>query len=387
MSLLTFWLWKLFTFPLAYLPYTALHTLGKAIGTAIYYLYPKYRKRALCNLFLAIDLNLNRKQRAEIAKQSIQNLMITVLEYPKLAITKQIHDVAHCENPDTAISILKSGKGVIFFCGHQANWEVLFLEGTSRMPGVAIGRPIKNKFLYRWIVALREKFGGKIVTPHKALKESLKALKQCCFVGIVGDQGRPDSGFSYPIFGTPAWTSPFPAHLSIQTGCPIIVASTRREHGKYLIRYSDPLWPGEYDNPEQLMKQTIALLEKTIAEQPGQWLWTHNCWKQQLPGKLRPEFRHESIAVILPDNQSLPIMAALRDIYPSERITLFPPDHLPSLSQGSYKLIFNFTTQPVSHPDAFSIVNLKQLQKLAPHARTPSDLLKQAIYARPEILP
>ena len=78
--------------------------------------------------------------------------MITCLEYAKFAKEKEISRVVICENPEAAQAILNEGKGIIFFCGHQSNWEVLFLEGTSRMPGVAIGRPIKNQKLYDWVL-------------------------------------------------------------------------------------------------------------------------------------------------------------------------------------------------------------------------------------------
>ena len=101
--------------------------------------------------------------------------MITFLEYPKLAREKNISRIATCDNPETALQLLSSDSGVIFFCGHQANWELFFLEGTSRMNGVAIGRPIKNTYLYNWVQDLRQKFGGKIVAPKNALKEGLSS--------------------------------------------------------------------------------------------------------------------------------------------------------------------------------------------------------------------
>ena len=178
-----------------------------------------------------------------LAKEAMQNLAITALEYAKLAREKNIEKIAFCENPQIAERLICEKKPPIFFCGHLANWEILFLEGTSRMPGIAIGRPIKNKRLYKWITSIREKFGGKMVPPRSAVKEGLKALKQGSFLGIVGDQGMPDSGFRSSFLGRDAWTSPLPAILSYRTGSPIIVATTVRENSRYTIHYSDPLWP------------------------------------------------------------------------------------------------------------------------------------------------
>src|SRR3546814_3313704 len=71
--------------------------------------------------------------------------LINCLEYSKFAREKNFAKVIHCENPEIASSLYAQGQGIIFFCGHQSNWEALFLDGTTRMQGVAIGKAIKNK--------------------------------------------------------------------------------------------------------------------------------------------------------------------------------------------------------------------------------------------------
>ncbi len=225
-------IFRLLTLPLVYMPYSWIHALGNTLGLWVFYLYPRYRKRALSNLALATSLHLSSEEIRNLAKKSLQSLMITFLEYPKLSREKNISRIATCENPDAAQELLKSGQGVIFFCGHQANWELFFLEGTSRMPGVAIGRPIKNSYLYNWTLKLRQQYGGKIVSPKNALKEGLRTLRTPSFFGIVGDQGMPNSGYSSVFLGKRAWTSPLPALLSLRTKRPIIVATNRRFNGK-----------------------------------------------------------------------------------------------------------------------------------------------------------
>jgi KDO2-lipid IV(A) lauroyltransferase len=292
------------TWPLRFLPFWVLHALGRLLGSCVYVCVPKFRKRALSNLSLATALHLSNGEIRRYAKESLQNLMITCLEYAKFASLKTMKGVARCVNPETAQTLMDNGMPVIFFCGHLANWEVLLLEGTERMKGVAIGRPIKNVPLYNWVVKIREKFGGKIIAPKNAIREGLRGLKQGLFLGIVGDQGMPDSGFCCPFLGRKAWTSPMAAILSHRTGAPIIVATTKREKGRYWIHYADPLWPDKeapmQQEVERLMKLALVPLEEAIREHPGQWLWSHNRWKQQTPDRLKKAFRHESILIILP---------------------------------------------------------------------------------------
>jgi KDO2-lipid IV(A) lauroyltransferase len=402
------------TWPIRYLRYSSIHRLGAFLGTCIYYLIPKFRKRTLSNLALASSLQLTEEQMKKLAKSSLQNLIITCLEYAKLSSEKEIHRVATCVNPELAARFMKENKPVIFFCGHQSNWEVLFLEGTRRMPGVAIGRPIENVDLYNWILTIRQKYGGKIIAPQNAIREGLKGLKKGAFLGIVGDQGMPNSGYYSPFFGRKAWTSPLPAILSHRTGLPMMVASTRRKNGKYYLHYSDPIWPNPEAPLEQeidrLMNIALAYLEATIKEEPGQWLWSHNRWKQQTPEKIKKKFRHESILIILPSEEQIlkPLLSSLstfREIYPYEFVTIYAPRsfaqevlleeaEIISYSQESdllkrdyrFKLVFNLSSSNQVKPHfkklaAFQVISLDELYKEADVAKeTPLDeTLKKAI--------
>jgi len=398
--------------PVRCLSYRAIHRLGAILGTCTYYLVPKFRKRALSNLALATSLNLNEEQIRSYAKASLQNLMITCLEYSKFASEKEVHRVVQCVNPQEADSLMKENKPVIFFCGHQSNWEVLFLEGTKRMPGVAIGRPIKNIPLYNWVLKIRQKYGGKIISPQNAIREGLRGLKKGSFLGIVGDQGMPDSGYSSLFFGRTAWTSPIAAILSHRTGSPIIVATTQRKEGKYYIHYSDPIWPN-VDAPldvemDRLMKASLAQLEQKISQDIGQWLWSHNRWKQQTPDKLKSKFRHESILVLLPQDpkeieQLLPHLSVFREIYPREFITVMAPaeyagqvalenaEIIPYSKESEllrrdfrFKLVFNFTSSAKIKPHfkklaAFTVVSMGDLKREAGSADGLPEILKKSL--------
>lgn len=326
---------------IGYLPYSVINALAKFLGIALYYTYPKYRKRALSNLALASGLHLSNNEIVRYAKLSLQNTALTFLQYPKLAREKRIEKLVIAENMEPAEARVKQGLGVIFFCGHQANWETLFLEGTRRMPGIAIGRPIKNHLIYSWVVRMRERFGGKIIPPQNALKESLKALKQGKFVGIVGDQGMPDSGFSSSFLGRNAWTSPLPALLAMRTGCPIVVATTRREGRRSIITCSDFIWPDGKTSAE-IMTQVLAIFEKSVKERPEDWMWIHNRFKQQLPDRLPKHLRYDSVALIFADDPT-PWLPNLRKLYPTEPLTLFIPSGI-TITHPDIEFI------PYSHP-------------------------------------
>ncbi|MEI6241842.1 MAG: hypothetical protein WCP39_00360 [Chlamydiota bacterium] len=389
---------RLFTYLFRFLPYRAIHFLGKILGSFSFYFLTSYRKRALSNLALAKDLHLSFSEVRSFAKKSFQNLCITLLEYPKFASETHFEKVITCENPEIANELYHQGKGIIFFCGHQSNWETLFLDGTLRMKGVAIGKSIKNKKIYQWIVSIREKNGGKIIEPKNALKEGLKSLRKGIFLGILADQGMPSSNYSYPFLGRKAWTTTAPALLSYKTNSPIIVATTKRQKGHYYIRYSDPLFPDLTKDMEEevqrLMNQLLSLFEESVKKNPEEWLWQHNRWKQQTPKVIYKEYRHDALCIILPEEEHffekiLPHLSTLRSIYERDFITLFVPEifknrelipaneivsysSLQDLLQPDYrfKLVFNFSsyTQIKKHYkklSAFEVLSLKDLEKIA----------------------
>jgi KDO2-lipid IV(A) lauroyltransferase len=389
------------SYPFRWMPYSWIRKIGKWCGIFCFYSMSQFRKKTLSNLALAADLKLSTSSSIQIAKESFQNLAIICLEYAKLDAEKNLSSTIRCENPEIAAALHAQGKGIIFFCGHQANWEVLFLEGTQRMKGMAIGKPLPNKKLYHWILSIREKYGGKIIAPRNAVAQSLRALREGTFLGIVGDQAMPSSGYSFPFLGRTAWSSTAPALLSHKTNSPIIFVSTKRTADGYLIHYSDPLWPNLSEPVEKevvrIMDQLLKELSESIKKNPGEWLWQHNRWKQQTPKNIYKRFRHDALCIILPREEELfyllyHALPAFKEIYPTDFLLLIIPSSFGHLNfieahQMIYytelketliedwrpKLIFNFTNyRPLERHfkrlSAIEVLDLSALKKLArPH--------------------
>ncbi|PCI78729.1 hypothetical protein COB21_00070 [Candidatus Aerophobetes bacterium] len=359
--------------PLALMPISWIHAIGNKLGLLLFYLLKGFRKKTLSNLSLAQGIVKDEKHLLKLAKESFQNLAITVLEYGKLPFVRDINKVVECENPEEAQELINQGTGLIFFVGHQANWELLFLEGTNRMPGVAIGRPINNSFLYRYVVRMRERFGGKIFEPKQGLKEGLRALKSGKFLGIVGDQAFPSGNFTSSFLGINAYTSTAPALLAYKTGSPIITASIVRVKNKYKMHFSNALFPNKEkpinEEVEHMMHVCLAHLEKSIRKNPGQWLWQHNRWKQEPASITYYKFRKNPILIILPRSEKRAIecraiLDLLKTIYPKAFLTLWAPHALENSSLVSgwnyktykapadlfirdykFQLVFNFSNQ------------------------------------------
>jgi len=315
---------------LSFLPPPLLHAFARFSALCIYHLHRNFRKQALSNLAIAYGTCKSEKERKKIAKQSFHNLMITCFEFFRLKRGK-LSDMISLEENTEVSQLLEKKQGVIFLTAHQANWEIPFLAVTALFPGVAIGRPIKNKWLYKWVLSIREMMGGKILMPRQAIRQGIRALKEGKFLGIVGDQAFPESPYAYPLFGTRAWTASTPALLAYKTKCPIVVGTTKRIGYKYVVTGSPPFWadssqPIKEEVP-QLMDRVMRYLEASIQQRPEQWMWIHNRWKQQTIDHVKRKYRFGFILVTLPPNAKpfLEMLPLLRQIYPRSFLTFFVP--------------------------------------------------------------
>ena len=351
-----------------HLSYKTLQKLGYILGSLLYFCFSKYRKRILSNLSIAVDLNLTEKELKKTAIQSLRSLATAFLEFPKFYHEKTIQNIAYCKNPEYAASLIKKGQGVIFFCAHQANWELFFLEGCSRMPGVAIGRRQNDAIFYDFVLKVRTRFGGKIIEPKNAIKEGIKALHEGKFLGIVGDQGMPESSFHSTFLGANAYSTTAPALLSYRTGSPLIVATMTRKDGRYEITYSDPLFPDETkplkEEVHRLTLESLKLLEDSIKKRPAEWLWIHNRFKLETAQNVFYPFRHDTILIAV-DSMKAIRQELIKTLYPKANVRYFSFD--PS-DENKMDVKILRQDHPLDNDYRYKfVINLSSFKKLSAH--------------------
>ncbi|WP_100934008.1 lipid A biosynthesis lauroyl acyltransferase [Candidatus Chlamydia corallus] len=327
------------------IPTSFLTSLGKGLGFFAFYIISDYRKTALTNLALAFP-EKTFDERYKIARQSLQHLVITLLEL--LAMEKLVRNIEQLitiitsstnpkgfsleelmsdEDLEQTFKQLGKNQGLILFCGHQANWELPFLYITRNYPGIAFAKPIKNQRLSKKIFALREVFKGKIVPPKHGIQQGIEALNQGKLVGIVGDQALLISPYSYPLFGSPAFTTTSPALLAYKTGLPVVAISVYRQSKGFQVipsakLYADKSLPMK-ESVNALMDQMMGFLEKGIASHPEQWMWIHKRWKRKISNLIRKKYRYSHILVIVDQISSdLPFLKSLATCFSGATLNL-----------------------------------------------------------------
>jgi len=194
-------------------------------------------------------------------------------------------DIVGWEHVERALS---QGRGVFFLTAHVGSWEVAALvTGLKVEAGLSVvNRPLDNPLLETELDRLRKLFGNHVFGKHIIVREVLAQLKKCGGVGILIDQRvREDQGVEVPFFEHPAWTADVLARLARKTGAPVVPTFALCDKpGHYRLRYDPPVVLDDLAEAERedvpLTARYMAILEAAIRENPDQWLWYHDRWKQ-----------------------------------------------------------------------------------------------------------
>ena len=266
--------------------------LGTGIGVLYYHLSKKRREIALSNLQRAFSRHFTPPECTAICKASFINVGKTCVEFlrfPKLN-AENIWDEVTVEGAENLHAALAEGKGAIVFLPHFGNWELLSLVYGALIPdrAKAIAFPLKNERLNAYIWRYRQQLSLKLIPRHRAIRETLRALKNNEAVGFFSDQNAGPEGVFVDFLGKPASAARAPVVLARKTGAPILFSlSIRHPEDRHAVHISPPVYVKPSEDAERDVEcyttQLLKQLETYIYKYPEQWLWLHNRWKTRPP--------------------------------------------------------------------------------------------------------
>ena len=210
------------------------------------------------------------------------NYGMTFIEYIFLNYFKKNNSHINIIGEENLTQVLKNKKPVIFISGHFANYELMSMEITKKNINLAtIYRPLNNIFLNPFMEYLRKKYVCKhqIKKGIKGVKDAINFIKKRHSIALMIDQ-RVSEGEMVELFGKPALTTTLPAQLAIKFQLTIIpVFIERVSNGKFNIEFKKEINVNRFKDKLELTKELNLTLEKMIAKNPNQWIWTHNRWK------------------------------------------------------------------------------------------------------------
>lgn len=182
---------------------------------------------------------------------------------------------------------LEDKKGLILVLPHFGNWELMGVAAADKgIPIHAIGKPVKNPFIYNYIKKLRGATGLKSIDREGAVKKTIQLLQKNQVVAVLLDAHAKSGFVNVDFFGRQAATFRFPAMLALKYGTPVIPTFYFREQKKKSVLMFGAPFPLIQTGDFQAdlianTQQYVAALEQEIRKRPEDWtLWMHNRWRE-----------------------------------------------------------------------------------------------------------
>ena len=272
--------------------------VGAAAGTLVYLIAWRHRRNGMRNLAIAFP-ERPLAERRRILRHSIENLgrsMAELVHLPRLsddALRRMVRfeDEAWWEE---AIGRQRA-TGVLVLSGHFGNWELLvYAHGRRGHPVAMVHRTIANPLIDRWVNALRERAGTRLVRKSRAAAGVLRAMRRHELLVLPFDQNSTRAlGVFVPFFGLPASTNSGVARIALRAGAPVVPVFIVREgrRARHVVHVL-PILEAEHgdDFEADVVRNTARfsrVFEDMVRRHPEQWLWLHRRWKTRPPGEAR----------------------------------------------------------------------------------------------------
>ncbi len=240
----------------------------------------KILKKNILNAFPNIDNNSLKK----IKKDMWNNYGRTFAEYAFIKEFKngKLEDNLKIEGAEILQKIIDEKKPVLFLSGHFANFELMAMViERSGINLASIYRPLNNFFLEPYMTRLRKNNICKVQIKKglNGIKEIFRFLKNNYSIAMMIDQ-RVRQGERIDFFKKKAHTTNLPALLAKKFKCQIVTVKIKRyKNYKFKITIEKPVIFSETETVGSITLKLNSWLERTILENPSQWIWTHDRWK------------------------------------------------------------------------------------------------------------
>ena len=267
----------------AVLPLDCASTLGGALGRLIGP-FLGISKRAQDSIKRALP-GLSEREVADVIRRMWDNLGRVAAEYPHLRNIRVFKpggrvETHGFEHMDRAVA---TGRRMIIFSGHLANWEIGML--TSVQYGISVAqiyRAANNPLVDRMITRFRGDAGDLIPKGAVAARRAIATLRGGAHLTMLADQKMND-GIPVPFFGRRAMTAPALATLALRYDCDVLPARVERLGGAHFRLTVFPPLPlprtgDTHSDTAALMAEVNATLERWVRDRPEQWFWVHRRW-------------------------------------------------------------------------------------------------------------
>lgn len=284
-------------YPLLYLvsllPFFILYGISNFIAAVLYHV-AGYRKQVVLNNLRIAFPEKTEQERKQIAKKFYRYFTDTFIETIKfISISKKELQKRSTGSFDIINDLIDKGYNINLMAGHQFNWEYanLLYALNLKIPFVGVYMPITNKALDKIFFDFRSRYGTILISATDFKNKMHDVFKKQYMLALAADQnpGGPGSGYWLNFFGRPTPFVTGPEKGAVKNNAAVVYIGFKKiKRGYYrfdvtlLTEQSAGLPTGE------LTRRYRDVLEKTIKEDPANYLWSHRRFKFEW----KEEYRH-----------------------------------------------------------------------------------------------
>jgi Kdo2-lipid IVA lauroyltransferase/acyltransferase len=275
-------------YPLLYLfsllPFFVLYGISNFFAFLLFHVI-KYRKDIVLNNLKIAFPEKSEQERIKIAKNFYLYFTDTFIESIKfISISKKQLLKRSTGSFDIINNLVERGFNINIMAGHQFNWEYanLLYAINLKIPFVGIYGPIANKTIGKIFFKFRERYGTILISAPDFTNKMHSVFEKQYMLALAADQNpsNPASGYWINFFGRPTPFVAGPEKGAIKKNAAIVYVGFRKiKRGYY---HFDTTLLAENSANTKVGELTCLyrdILEKTIRQDPANYLWSHRRFK------------------------------------------------------------------------------------------------------------
>lgn len=245
----------------------------------------KYRKDIILNNLRIAFPEKTEEERRKIAHKFYQYFTDTFIETLKMiSISKKQLLKRNTTNYEMVDELVAKGYNINILGGHQFNWEYgsLLYSLHLKIPMIAIYTPISNKIFSRIFYDFRTRYGAVFISSSDFKNKMYDVFKKQYIMALGADQnpGDPSTAYWIKFFGRPTPFVTGPEKGAVKNNAAVVYFGFKKiKRGYYHFEATLLAETGADTKPGELTCLYSDILEKTIKEDPPNYLWSHRRFK------------------------------------------------------------------------------------------------------------
>ena len=243
-------------------------------------------KLAKKNITLS-NLNKSKKEVDTIVHDMWSNIGSNIAEMPNLDKINSDNFLISQNSKKNIDEAMKFKNGVIFISAHIGNWELLAVMIIDKIKKFNVFyKKLNNQMVNNLLIKIRNNKNIKFIEKSRGgNKEILKIMKQKSYFGILIDL-YISKGQKINFLGRDTNSTQTAAKLSLKYNKPIVPIYCKRigPNSKFEFIAEKPIDFKKTENTLTENDLTIKInkvVESWITQNPEQWFWVHDRWKNK----------------------------------------------------------------------------------------------------------